>query len=601
MSLRLRSLALLLGWLLTPLSAAAVPAAVSVEASGACRGAVEPLLPLQTEAEVEAAEAAEVDVLQVTLLQTRASGLDDDLAPTPLAAGAPRRQFVAEPPAVEAPPAWTQEVLGSTHLSAWDPDASGEAAAKMRGEPDELHVALDRISFLHQMEVVQAEIQGATANAAADLEAAAREIPGEDAQGGAVAEAAEATAAATRDLPGTQRGGVAIAGGTANAANVGVSAQAKVGEVPLITPEDLGPDKSTPEAHDLVHATASLAFEGARLQDREFEALARQGAVLSALAADQGKIASKLEEQAAKIARLGKAADAANAAIETASGVVLGVQDSGFGDHLWTVMGPTGEVLRGIWSGVGHLGHLFSGAGDALSKPFEGLSFGGSSFRAIRLVLLWTVLGTFTGFLCSRPLYGAVGAGVGLLVGIVLILCHSYATPSFGFYLFSIALQGWIYRKFLAYRYPPMRNEAERSQEHFTYGLFSACLGDPDVRICLTALFCSPARWADTVSAEKLDVCPGLQGRGMAVDRFCFMMFSFALLAYFSIDSHGISVLVLLMWCVYVRQRMRESYQLPHGTPMVLAQDCCAYAFCSPCAIMQDAMQAEFVATPELP
>merc|ERR1740121_1334830 len=115
-------------------------------------------------------------------------------------------------------------------------------------------------------------------------------------------------------------------------------------------------------------------------------------------------------------------------------------------------------------------------------------------------------------------------------------------------------------------------------------------MGDPDWRICLTSVLCMPVRWADTASATRVD----LEASKHSMRSYWAKLLGFGLLLPFAYETLGLSMIIVLIWAVHVRQSIRATYGLPTGDGTVV-EDTFTWLFCTPCAIMQEALQAEFV------
>eukprot|EP00448_Togula_jolla_P029129 CAMPEP_0170639386 /NCGR_PEP_ID=MMETSP0224-20130122/39623_1 /TAXON_ID=285029 /ORGANISM="Togula jolla, Strain CCCM 725" /LENGTH=331 /DNA_ID=CAMNT_0010969741 /DNA_START=63 /DNA_END=1058 /DNA_ORIENTATION=- len=106
-------------------------------------------------------------------------------------------------------------------------------------------------------------------------------------------------------------------------------------------------------------------------------------------------------------------------------------------------------------------------------------------------------------------------------------------------------------------------------------------MGEP--KLCMFSCFCPTIRWADTVSMAG------------------FLPFSTAILVFLlcSFMGHmapGIGLIVYLSVTTYYRQELRQQFKLPHHDVLSVAEDCCAYWWCTPCAINQEARQLELAA-----
>jgi len=256
-----------------------------------------------------------------------------------------------------------------------------------------------------------------------------------------------------------------------------------------------------------------------------------------------------------------------------------------FGHHL-------GDAVVWLLNQIGALFRLiFGGAGGGL---FHGFESGGTFGVWLLPLVFWTIVISFIGLCtCDGQMWGAgVGAACGVAFSLFLSAAGlgSAALCSVGVYLVLMGIIGFLYRRFFSYRFPALRRPPELSQSTFSFGLFDAFNGDPDFRICLSSLFCTAARWADTASASAW--------RETSWTNFWVMLFMFSLLASCSSMTAGISALLLIALCVWNRQTLRQAYGLPSWTPHLVGEDCLTYVCCAPCATMQEALQAEFVDVP---
>lgn len=155
-------------------------------------------------------------------------------------------------------------------------------------------------------------------------------------------------------------------------------------------------------------------------------------------------------------------------------------------------------------------------------------------------------------------------------------------------YLGLVVVAGWIYGRHFTYPFPEIQNpelkERPFSMDDFTFGLFDAFSCDPDKRIFCCSCFCLPIRWADTASSPKINFMAFLPG-----------LMLFATLISLINLTYGATFLAALGLGVLNRQRIRNIYGLPHKTCASCTSDTATWLFCSPCAVMQEAMQVEFV------
>jgi len=155
-------------------------------------------------------------------------------------------------------------------------------------------------------------------------------------------------------------------------------------------------------------------------------------------------------------------------------------------------------------------------------------------------------------------------------------------------YIISMLLLAYCYGLCLDYSYEPLNRPPPRvSDDDFSFGVCDGIVRypcDPDWRICVCSCCCGPIRWADTVSSRKLN----------------FMFFWPALLLFLILEvMTGFSLifgsLPLLILVVAGRQAIRNAYGLPSRSIETYCQDACVWVFCAPCAIMQEALQVEFI------
>lgn len=104
-----------------------------------------------------------------------------------------------------------------------------------------------------------------------------------------------------------------------------------------------------------------------------------------------------------------------------------------------------------------------------------------------------------------------------------------------------------------------------------------------DWRICCFAFCCSAIRWGDTMQNPKV-----------AFLAFVPAVSLFSLLVGLSSLSFGVTGIFLIILLVSGRQRVRNRFGIQSGAS-TLCTDCCLYMCCTPCAIAQEARQAEYV------
>lgn len=151
-------------------------------------------------------------------------------------------------------------------------------------------------------------------------------------------------------------------------------------------------------------------------------------------------------------------------------------------------------------------------------------------------------------------------------------------------YVLFMMIAAYLYGVCFTYAYPELRLQPARvSRDDFTFSLVDGCRCDPDWRICCCSWFCAPIRWADTAGSPKI--------------RFLHFWQALILFTVLQVLT-GLTVvfcLLLLAMCVVSRQRIRQVYGLPSGNCETCTKDCLVWLFCTPCAIMQEALQIEFI------
>lgn len=156
--------------------------------------------------------------------------------------------------------------------------------------------------------------------------------------------------------------------------------------------------------------------------------------------------------------------------------------------------------------------------------------------------------------------------------------------------LFMLAM-GFLYTKTLQdLPFSEMRRPPAQSQDGFAFNLFDGLCCDPDPRICICAICCAPVRWAATASHIKVGFqwfYPGIVVFALlaTAGEFCSSLLKWA---------GVIPSVMLAMLVVWNRQTIRLAYGLPQSI-WITIEDCLIWSCCGPCALMQEAMQVEFV------
>lgn len=123
--------------------------------------------------------------------------------------------------------------------------------------------------------------------------------------------------------------------------------------------------------------------------------------------------------------------------------------------------------------------------------------------------------------------------------------------------------------------HPPEREEGEWFIEDRYWNFhFCQCMHEP--RLTLFTCFCGAVRWADNMRMAKF------LGFWKA-----FLLISF--LSFLIMVGLVVFIPVVLFVAVYFRQQMRKLFDMPYGDCGTITSDCCAYGFCSVCAIVQGA------------
>lgn len=129
----------------------------------------------------------------------------------------------------------------------------------------------------------------------------------------------------------------------------------------------------------------------------------------------------------------------------------------------------------------------------------------------------------------------------------------------------------------------------------FAHGLFTVdhCFGHHGI-VCFCAWCCPAIRMADTYAKKPFPLMGGEKGN------FWVALVIIAGLAGFARLTYGFSSFVLFCMGIYYRQELRKQYGLHHGGPSCV-WDFLAWWCCTPCAIVQEARQVEFVLKPNDP
>mmetsp|Transcript_29473 Transcript_29473/g.84571 ORF Transcript_29473/g.84571 Transcript_29473/m.84571 type:complete len:254 (+) Transcript_29473:364-1125(+) len=156
-------------------------------------------------------------------------------------------------------------------------------------------------------------------------------------------------------------------------------------------------------------------------------------------------------------------------------------------------------------------------------------------------------------------------------------------------YIILVMIFAYLYGVMFTYSYPPLRLVPSKVvNDDFTFSLVDGFRCDPDWRICCCSWFCTPIRWADSVGSAEVR----------------FMGFWQATILFATLQAiSGITIVgsvAFLILAVMGRQRIRAAYGLPNGTGPSILWDILTWLFCPPCAVMQEALQIEFVETEDM-
>jgi len=136
-----------------------------------------------------------------------------------------------------------------------------------------------------------------------------------------------------------------------------------------------------------------------------------------------------------------------------------------------------------------------------------------------------------------------------------------------------------------------LRRPALQTQETFAFALCDGLFCDPDPKICMCSFCCIPVRWAATATSPKVKFMNNFY---VALIIFSVCATSWQL---FSTLNYGLGMLPFLLLgllVVWNRQRIRQAYRLPQSFRITI-EDCLVWTCCAPCAMMQEAMQVEFI------
>lgn len=117
--------------------------------------------------------------------------------------------------------------------------------------------------------------------------------------------------------------------------------------------------------------------------------------------------------------------------------------------------------------------------------------------------------------------------------------------------------------------------------DHWQHGICSCCARGSKGMCCL-ACFCPSVRWANTVRRV------GFMGFWMA-----WGIFFVACRGTELVNWYWASYLVAVALGAYFRQQMRHAYNMKSKGGCSWVTDCCLHAVCAPCAIVQEARQAD--------
>mmetsp|Transcript_49952 Transcript_49952/g.109125 ORF Transcript_49952/g.109125 Transcript_49952/m.109125 type:complete len:262 (+) Transcript_49952:136-921(+) len=122
----------------------------------------------------------------------------------------------------------------------------------------------------------------------------------------------------------------------------------------------------------------------------------------------------------------------------------------------------------------------------------------------------------------------------------------------------------------------PAGGVRDLDSKQFAYGLCS-CVEDP--WLCFTSFLCTGCRWSDTMRMTGI----------LAYVTGIYLWIGFTVLSFF---GFLLAVLALAGVATYYRQEMRKKLGMDNGE-LTYITDCLSYAFCTCCAVAQDARQVE--------
>eukprot|EP00403_Amphidinium_massartii_P016089 CAMPEP_0178428014 /NCGR_PEP_ID=MMETSP0689_2-20121128/30050_1 /TAXON_ID=160604 /ORGANISM="Amphidinium massartii, Strain CS-259" /LENGTH=349 /DNA_ID=CAMNT_0020049755 /DNA_START=45 /DNA_END=1094 /DNA_ORIENTATION=+ len=153
-------------------------------------------------------------------------------------------------------------------------------------------------------------------------------------------------------------------------------------------------------------------------------------------------------------------------------------------------------------------------------------------------------------------------------------------------HILLILLFAYLYKTYKSSFYVPAKSFSAR-EDHWAYHLFSIQDLRQDLCLCCMSWCCLGIRWADTVSSWK--VMPGT---------FWTAIVTLIILEILAPLTGGLSMLIMFVIFVYMRQRIRGVFGHARGNCYTLSVDCLAWCCCPCCSTVQEAREVEKVMLP---
>lgn len=158
---------------------------------------------------------------------------------------------------------------------------------------------------------------------------------------------------------------------------------------------------------------------------------------------------------------------------------------------------------------------------------------------------------------------------------------------TFVYACFSVLCASFYFQARLHYPkmfHPLPRTEVFPSTSVFSFNLFD--LSDPN--LCVVGCCCPWLRWADTMDRH------GYMSYWKAFfATFCFMLLLITVCeSIYDVPYIAVAIYISnVVLGVFYRQKLRDHFQKESGTFKSLVNDCSAWFFCQPCAIIQEARE----------